>query len=596
MPEARLGSFVAIAWVRPEQQPGAAIVGYRLRDCLSHPGLGSILLLTNDPTVDEAGLAPTGPRVEVIGPEAIEALLAKHARVPRLVPSLYGVRNLDGLASSSSWDLAAASELASVFVPTRAYRAALVVLERHNFAVLSGPPEMGKTAIARVLGLALQVEGWEVHECIRPEQIWQAFDRDARQLFIADDAFGSTEYRPDAAERWSVDLPRILQAMDAQHKLVWTSRPAPLRAGLARIHREHGVERFPQPAEVSVDATDLDLEEKATILLRHAQAAPLEGRAVRIVRGHGSTIVDHPHFTPERIRRFVRTRLPQLAAGDESLRDLRPAIELEIAEPTEAMAASFAALGPEHRALLVALVDSPPGAVRERDLATAMRRHAPGGLPAPVNELIDRLRDHFVRVLPPDGVTWVHPSWRDLVIDELVMDDEARSRFLERCSLEGALLALSRGGGRLGERRWPFLVTHGDWDRVAERLNELGRDLADPDVLRLLATLEDGFQTLRGPELTEFAAVAEAALRGLASAWRTGRSYATADQLLRFNSLWDELGRPSLELEVRMWSPERGERYQGAVERHHAAPLPPVDWDESSWGDAIVERILSDLD
>ena len=94
-------------------------------------------------------------------------------------------------------------------------------------------------------------------------------------MFVADDAFGSTEYRPEAAERWAVELDRVLRAMDERHWLIWTSRPAPLKAGLRRIHREHGVERFPQPAEVQIDAGDLDVEEKALILFRHAKAAKL---------------------------------------------------------------------------------------------------------------------------------------------------------------------------------------------------------------------------------------------------------------------------------------------------------------------------------
>ena len=50
---------------------------------------------------------------------------------------------------------------------------------------------------------------------------------------------------------------------DDKHWLVWTSPPAPFKAGLRRIHREHGVERFPQPAQVQVDAADLDVAEKA---------------------------------------------------------------------------------------------------------------------------------------------------------------------------------------------------------------------------------------------------------------------------------------------------------------------------------------------
>jgi len=45
---------------------------------------------------------------------------------------------------------------------------------------------------------------------------------------------------------------------------------------LRRIHREHGVERFPQPAEVQIDAGDLTAEEKALVLFRHAIIALAE--------------------------------------------------------------------------------------------------------------------------------------------------------------------------------------------------------------------------------------------------------------------------------------------------------------------------------
>jgi len=564
---------------------------------------GSLVLLTNDGSLDEALIRRWWPgadevasgAIQILGPTRLESLLGRHPVVTRAVPSLLGVRDLSALTASESWDLAAACELARVFVPTRAYGSTLAVLERHHFAVLSGPPEMGKTAIARVLGLALQLEGWEVHECIRPEQIWAAYDRDRQQFFVTDDAFGSTEYRPDAAERWSLELPRLLQALDASHKLVWTSRPAPLRAALGRIHREHGVERFPKPAEVNVDAAALDVEERATILLRHARAALLERQAARLLRSRGLSIVAHPHFTPERIRRFVRDRLPEIAAMDASAWRLDQAIGREISEPTEAMAASFAALDPEHRALLVALVDSPPGPVRERDLAHAMRRHAGTGFPSRPSELVDRLADHFLRIVPPDRVAWVHPSWRDLVIEELAGNRDARRLFLERCSLEGALVALSRGGGRSGERRWPLLVTDGDWDRLAQRLHELAPELADPDVTRLLTALEDALRDSSAAERAEVAALTETALRALAAAWSTGRSYATEPLLDRVNALWEFLDLPPQNLEALVWAPPAGERYQGTADRHHAAPVPIAAWDKGSGDEEIVDRILADL-
>src|SRR4029078_5451711 len=148
------------------------------------------------------------------------------------------------------------------FVPTRAYERTLAVLERHHFAVLTGPPEMGKTAIARMIGLALMTEGYELHECMRPDDLWSRLARDRAQVFVADDAFGSTEYRPEAAERWALDLDRILRSMYESRWLLWTSRPAPLKAALRRIHREHCVELFPAPAQVQVDAACLEIAEK----------------------------------------------------------------------------------------------------------------------------------------------------------------------------------------------------------------------------------------------------------------------------------------------------------------------------------------------
>jgi phenylacetate-coenzyme A ligase PaaK-like adenylate-forming protein len=67
---------------------------------------------------------------------------------------------------------------------------------------------MGKTAIARMLGLALVSDGWEAHECTRPEQVHERLDPDKPQIFIADDAFGSTEavYGGDCAEHAGIHM------------------------------------------------------------------------------------------------------------------------------------------------------------------------------------------------------------------------------------------------------------------------------------------------------------------------------------------------------------------------------------------------------
>jgi hypothetical protein len=451
--------------------------------------------------------------VVVLGAQELDGSLDRHLALRAALPSVLGLRDLDSLISSevrarSSLDIQRAQALARVFVVTRAYERARVVLGRHRFVVLTGPPEMGKTAIAQMVALAQLTGGWEAHECISPQQVWKAFDPERAQVFVADDAFGSTEYRPDAAERWARELGRLLGALDDRHWLIWTSRPAPLRAGLRRVQRERGSERFPAPGEVLVDASELDLAERTLILFRHAKGRAPSEAARDVVRATGLAIVEHPHFTPERIRRFVGDRLDDLVGAAqrrgrrEREREVLEAVERELAMPTEAMANSYAALEEQHRALLTALLDTPAGLTNERELTAAVRRHEPAGLSQPTHQLIDRLSDHFLRISPL-GIDWVHPSWRDLVIEQLQADQDDRRGFLRACGAHGAMLVLSRAGGIGGERVLPLLRQDGDWDAFSERLGELLKELDYHDIARLLLALGDLADELDGTSQAE---------------------------------------------------------------------------------------------
>jgi hypothetical protein len=490
--------LVAAAWISALPSARRAEAVARRLAPLRELSETSRLVLTNvDAEAARAALGRQATRTVVLGAAELSALLDRHPSIRAALPSVLGLRDLDDLIAApararSSFDVDGARRLAGVFWPTRAHAHARAALERHRFVALTGPPEMGKTAIAQMIALAQMSDGWEAHECRSPEQLWPVLAPERRQVFIADDAFGSTEYRPDAAERWAHALGRLLPSLDEDHWLIWTSRPAPLKAGLRRVQRERHAERFPAPGEVLVDAADLDLAEKALILFRHAKASGLGGEARQLVRSSALTVVEHAHFTPERIRRLVDNRLltPAATAERDGADRVREILELELTAPTEAMRTSLRALGEEHRALLVALLDAPGGLIDERELAAIVRNHHPGGLSRPPHELIDRLCDHFVRVTPL-GIGWVHPSWRDLIIDELREDRAARRSFLEACGLYGALLALSQEGGAAGARELPLMVEDGDWSVLSDRLVELAGQLEDQELAQLLLSLRE---------------------------------------------------------------------------------------------------------
>ncbi len=523
---------VAVVWIREDESSTRRLselvegisalpseVGFWCED--------RVLVLTNlDGVAAQAALRQQpfwkNRTVFVLGHREVSESLDQHAGLRAAMPSVLGLRDLTPLIPAnvrarSSVDAERAQALARVFWPTRAYERAREVLARHRFVVLTGPPEMGKTAIAQMLALAQLTDGWEAHECSSPEQLWRVFDRNRRQVFVADDAFGSTEYRPDAAERWARALGRLLAMLDGDHWLIWTSRPAPLKAGLRRVQSERGSERFPAPGEVLVDASDLDLAEKTLILFRHAKARGASSAARELVRSSALSIVEHPHFTPERIRRFITDRL-QTLPQDGSWR-VRDAVGRELASPTQAMRTSFRALEDEHRQLLIALLDTPAGLIDERELAAAVRRHHAGGLSRAPGELIDRLTDHFLRITPL-GIGWVHPSWRDLVIEELRDDTATRRRFLGACDVHGTMLALSQEGGIAGERTLPLLVSDGDWDLLTDRLRHLVAKLEHQDLARVLLALSDALRAAIEPlQMREAQGLAEYLSRTTARSW-----------------------------------------------------------------------------
>jgi hypothetical protein len=131
-------------------------------------------------------------------------------------------------------------------------------------------------------------------------------------------------------------------------------------------------------------------------------------------------------------------------------------------------------------------------------------------------------------------IAWVHPSWRDLVIDEIAADPAARTRFLAAAGVDGAVLALSTSGGASGERLLPLLVVDADWDTLGDRVHALAAEIDARDHARLLDGIADAVVTAlrrNDPRHREAVALAEQALARASTLWNRAEKPLDVDLL-----------------------------------------------------------------
>jgi hypothetical protein len=448
--------------------------------------------------------------IHVWGGDDICDILDRHKGIARSFPQLLSIRDLDDLISfaltkesreRSETALQLATELVPVFAPTSSYERAWNVLRKHHFAVLEGPPEVGKSAIAWMVGLTQAAQGWETVVCQTPGVFFHMIEGGRPQVFIADDAFGRGEYDPTRMSIWEADLDLVLHRLDRRHWLVWTSRKHILERACARMDAQGMARSFPDPGTILVDVSELSVEERALILFRHAKSAGLEKEAKALIRKYAGEIIYDPEFTPERIRRFVDESLPvivsEMLSGGIKDAQVKLAVKEALRNPTKQMRVTFQKLPPAYKWFLVALLEVPqnPQAIggNVEKLKALYEAYCPDEGHEPFNEVMDHLTEAFVKVRKSQYrwggpmVDWIHPSYRDLVIEELIQESALRNTFLRRASLEGVKLAVSDSGGQYGTRRMPLIRSAESWDVLEERcLSLVVSDVGDREVLEIL--------------------------------------------------------------------------------------------------------------
>ncbi|HEY2317209.1 MAG TPA: hypothetical protein VGH67_02845 [Solirubrobacteraceae bacterium] len=145
-------------------------------------------------------------------------------------------------------------------------------------------------------------------------------------------------------------------------------------------------------------------------------------------------------------------------------------------------------------------------------------------------------------------VAWVHPTWRDLVIERLAGDAELRRHFLACCGPHGIVLALSTEGGAAGERALPLVVDDEDWDALGDRIYGLVPELDHAELVAVLRALRAVLETMT----TDWTAAGEArvlarmTLERTASLWESAAKPVLLDCVDAWLTLSDRLGQPQV--------------------------------------------------
>ncbi|OYW34711.1 MAG: hypothetical protein B7Y12_00570 [Rhizobiales bacterium 24-66-13] len=248
-------------------------------------------------------------RFEIHGRDQIIRRIRSSPRLRALAPRLYGVGDLSQILDERRIEqakalIAAAKGDIDRFVATDAYRASVRALETTGIVFLLGAPAAGKSTIARALSVAaLDAFGAAPFMLESLTQItahWNPLD--PTRLFWIDDAFGSTQVDPAAADAFNRVGPVLSACLAEGNRIVLTSRThiwKSVRDGLKRSTTA-GFDR----GIVEIKVEQYTPRDRAQIVYNHVKLGDQtpEWRAKFKPLAH--RVAEHEMFTPEVARRF----------------------------------------------------------------------------------------------------------------------------------------------------------------------------------------------------------------------------------------------------------------------------------------------------
>jgi hypothetical protein len=262
---------------------------------------------------------------DVLGAEDLNALLERHSKVHLLHFKLWITsanvlqRVLHGATYARSEEEAEKIEqTARLFVANPSVQAALALLDKYRFLIISGPPGVGKSTLARIVAWLHMQSDWQLVSVEDFDEALDVFHPSQRQIFFYDDFLGQIRLPRGVIHRADKGLLQFIQRVERAKntKFVVTSREYILKQ--AQQVSEKLSENSVNLRKYVLDVSEYTRGVRAHIFYNHVYFSdiPPEYRDCLLSGDFFLSIIDHKNFVP---------RLIEFVTAPANFASLRPA-------------------------------------------------------------------------------------------------------------------------------------------------------------------------------------------------------------------------------------------------------------------------------